>query len=74
MATCEKCWADSHRIAATSGEAQADVYRRLLAERPESCTLEEQCGDLHLALEWKDGGRRCRCGEVVGRAPGGGTP
>lgn len=31
------------------------------------CTPEQQCGEMHLVMDWKDGSRRCRCGKVVER-------
>jgi hypothetical protein len=45
-------------------------YSDVVAEVERSgrvCTPREQCGEMHLVLDWKDGGRRCRCGDVVER-------
>lgn len=59
MASCEKCWSGSFMLAAVSGRPQAEVYRELI-ERS-NCTPEEQCGEMHLVLEWKDSKPMCRC-------------
>lgn len=32
MAACEACWSKAYAIAVRTGQHQADVYRRLLAE------------------------------------------
>lgn len=62
MPACEKCWADSH---SSMGDQPAE-YRRLIEERRDNpCTPEQQCGEMHLVLEWKDGRPpQCRCGKV----------
>lgn len=67
MAACERCWAEFSRR--QFGESHV-TYDQVCREREEShglCTPEEQCGEMHLVLDWKDGGRRCRCGKVVER-------
>lgn len=64
MPACEKCWADAARYSYESGRDRVDIYRDLVEER--DCTPEEQCGDMHLVLSWKDGRPdQCRCGKVV---------
>jgi hypothetical protein len=42
-----------------------DVVRETEARQGGPCSPLEQCGQMHLVLNWKDGGRRCRCGAVV---------
>jgi hypothetical protein len=63
MPACEKCWADAHFAAALRGVDQSKVYRELVAER--DCTPEEQCGEMHLVIEWDDREPQCRCGKVI---------
>jgi len=64
MAACEKCWADAFRRAYGSGRCQTDEYQELIEERKDNpCTPEEQCGEMHLVLEYKDGRKQCRCGK-----------
>ena len=66
MAGCEKCWSDAGRIAFSSGRDKVEVYHELVAAREATpCTDEEQCGEMHLVLDWKDGTKHCRCGKVV---------
>ena len=56
MTACEKCLADSRDV---------EDYRRLLEERKDNpCTPEEQCGEMHSMIEWKDGSRHCACEKV----------
>lgn len=63
MPACEKCWADAHRGPQFS---VADEYRRLIEERKDNpCTPEEQCGEMHLLMDWTDRPRQCRCGKRV---------
>lgn len=63
MSACERCWRDAGLDAALHGGDKVDHYHRLLEERRDSpCTPEEQCGELHAVIEWKDGTRRCCCG------------
>lgn len=67
MAACERCWAEFSR---RSFDRPSLTYSDVVAQTEESgyvCTPREQCGDLHLVLDMKDGGRRCRCGQVVER-------
>lgn len=64
MPACERCW----RIYMSQGETVP--YSKVVAEQEQlygPCTPEEQCGEVHLVLDMKDGGRRCRCGQVVER-------
>lgn len=65
MAMCERCWADAKAAQRLRGVDQFDEYRRLVAER--ECSPEQQCGEMHLLLDYTDGSRRCRCGKVVKR-------
>lgn len=68
MAACERCWSEFSRRSLFEPSL---TYKDVIAERERShgdCSMEEQCGEMHLVLEWKDGGRRCRCGKVVERA------
>lgn len=60
MVGCEKCWDDSN--------GDATVYEALLLTRARNpCTVFEQCGDIHVQLDWKDSRtRQCRCGRQVG--------
>jgi len=65
MAACERCWSIYSRRAAWDDDL---TYSEVVAEeerRRGVCSPEEQCGDMHLVLDLKDGSRRCRCGEVV---------
>ena len=63
MAACEKCWGDAYDYGHGDQSAR---YNELIAERLDNpCTPEQQCGEMHLVLKWKDGGMRCRCGKVV---------
>jgi len=60
---CEKCWSDAGFIAASAQTSKAEEYSRLIDERAEKpCTPEEQCGEMHLIFDWKDGTRHCVCG------------
>lgn len=67
MTACERCWAEYTRRTwglHNHGLTYADVVR----EREEEhgpCSPEEQCGEMHLVLDWQDGTRHCRCGKVV---------
>lgn len=72
MAGCEKCWSDAgRREHRGTSKTKTDHYHDLLEERTANpCTPEEQCGEMHIVLDWKDGGKRCVCGEVVERQPG----
>ena len=68
MATCEKCWSDARTEARLTSGDHVQIYHRLLDERSATpCSPAEQCGDLHIVLEFVDGSRRCRCGKVVVR-------
>ena len=65
MASCEKCWSDAGWAAHLRGGDKVDHYHRLLEERKDSpCSPEEQCGEWHVVLDWKDGTRHCVCGKV----------
>lgn len=67
---CEKCWRDAAARVMHMGGDQAIRYAEIIRERNTNpCTLEEQCGDLHVVTDWADGTRRCRCGKVVEREP-----
>jgi hypothetical protein len=60
---CERCWAEYNRRQLL-GEHDL-TYSEVVAQREErggACSPEEQCGETHLLLDWKDGSRRCRCG------------
>ena len=66
MPGCEKCWHDAHVIADAIGGSVADEYARLINQRREApCTPEEQCGEMHLLLDWMDRPRQCLCGKRV---------
>ena len=69
MAVCEKCWWDAYAEERDGKGAHYDAYVRLLRERDPGCSPADQCGDTHLVLDMRDGGRRCRCGRVVERSP-----
>jgi len=65
MPVCERCWAIYSRREAIGYNV---TYAQVVAEEEAQrgvCTPAEQCGDMHLVLDFKDGSRRCRCGEVV---------
>lgn len=56
MAGCEKCWRDAGRRAWSRQSDKVEEYHRLLEERRDNpCTPEEQCGELHVVLQWRDG-------------------
>lgn len=62
---CEKCWSDAGTREMLLGGNKADHYRDLMKERADNpCTPEEQCGEMHVVLGWKDGTRHCVCGKV----------
>jgi len=66
MPACERCWSIYSRRSMfnddlTYGEVVVDEEKR----NGGPCSPEEQCGDMHLVLDFKDGSRRCRCGHVV---------
>ncbi|KKN46316.1 hypothetical protein LCGC14_0674330 [marine sediment metagenome] len=61
MPGCEKCWWDSDLKARTSGRDRFEILNELIDAR--DCTPEEQCGELHVVIDWKDGTRHCVCGE-----------
>ena len=66
MAACERCWSlfrmrEMHDPDLT----YHDVVREEEARNGGPCSPAQQCGQMHLVLNWKDGGRRCRCGAVV---------
>ena len=64
MASCEKCWSDAGFLAFNSNVDQATIYRSLVEERAKEghvCTPAEQCGEMHLVLEWQDSEPMCRC-------------
>lgn len=63
MPACEKCWHEAGIRAAVGVRDKVDIYRELVESR--DCTPEEQCGEMHLVLDWKDGSKKCRCGKVV---------
>ncbi len=66
---CEKCWSDAGVAAALRGGCRMGHYHRLLKEREDNpCTIEEQCGELHVVQHYTDGSRRCMCGKVKGGA------
>lgn len=70
MAACERCWAIySLRQRSEPDLCYADVVADEERRNGGPCSPREQCGGIHLVLDWKDGGRRCRCGEVVEREP-----
>jgi acetyl esterase/lipase len=55
---CEKCWSDASMLAFLSNGVTPVEYDKLLERRHgKPCTPEEQCGELHLILDWKDGTR-----------------
>lgn len=59
MAACEKCWRDAHRGPQFS---VAEEYERLIEARKDNpCTPAEQCGEMHIVLEWTDSEPMCRC-------------
>ena len=65
MPGCEKCWRDAGAEAFSTQGDKVEIYHRLLEERRETpCTLEEQCGEMHVVLAWKDGTKHCVCGKV----------
>lgn len=69
MAACEKCWSDAFLLAFNSNRDQSTIYRSLVEEREKegrSCTPEQQCGEMHLVLEWKDSEPMCRCEHAKG--------
>ncbi len=68
MAACEKCWSDAFMASMNDPSVdQVEHYHRLLKERKDNpCTSEEQCGEMHLILDHKDGSKRCRCGKHAG--------
>ena len=64
MAACEKCWNDAYNKSYGSHTDQATEYQKLIKERKDTpCSPEEQCGEMHLILEYKDGTKHCRCGK-----------
>ena len=66
MAGCEKCWHDAGIRQMLLGGTKVAHYHDLLKSRMDSpCTPKEQCGELHLILEWLDKPPQCRCGKVV---------
>jgi len=60
MPGCQRCWWDAELISRSSVEERVDIYHKLIDER--DCTPEQQCGDEHFVLEWKDGSHHCVCG------------
>lgn len=69
MTACERCWSDYRmRSLFEPNLTYSEVVAQNEAARG-ACSPAEQCGEMHLILEWKDGGRRCRCGERVERVP-----
>ncbi len=65
MPACERCWSIySRRVMYDEFLTYADVVAEEESERG-PCSPEEQCGEMHLVLDFKDGSRRCRCGKVV---------
>ena len=62
MPTCEKCWAEYKRRRDWGG--QDITYEQVLKENEGKCTPEQQCGEMHLVVSWKDGTRHCVCGKV----------
>jgi hypothetical protein len=69
MAACERCWSEYSRRSLTNSRiTYADVLREV-EESGRVCTSEEQCGEIHLVLQWTDGRPdQCRCGKVVSKA------
>lgn len=66
MAGCERCWNEAGIRAMSRMGDKVEIYHEILADRDRRglvCTPEEQCGDLHVVLEWKDGSTRCMCGK-----------
>lgn len=64
MPVCERCWAEYQYR--QRFEDVSLTYSEVVAQREAehgACSPEEQCGEMHLVLDWKDGGRRCRCGK-----------
>jgi len=60
---CEKCWSDATSRAFSLGNSTTEEYHKLLDERRDTpCSPEEQCGEMHLVFDWKDGTRHCVCG------------
>lgn len=65
MPACERCWSEYRW---RQWEERDLTYSQVVAEREQrygACSPEQQCGEMHPVLDWKDGGRRCRCGKVV---------
>ena len=63
---CEKCWSDAYsRELADTSKSQGEHHQELIRERIDNpCTPEEQCGEMHLVIKWKDGTKHCICGEM----------
>ena len=73
MAACEKCWSDAYFLAFNSNKSQAEIYGSLVEEREKegrACSPAEQCGEMHLVLEWKDSEPMCRCKHALLRGSG----
>ena len=66
MPACERCWSvyTSRQLGGYTGSYQ-DVVREEERYNGGPCSMEDQCGEMHLVLDWKDGSKRCRCGKVV---------
>jgi len=64
MPACERCWAEYRRRLALGENI---TYSQVVAESDQrgGCTADEQCGEMHLVLDWVDGTRHCRCGAVI---------
>lgn len=66
MPACQKCWGDAGYVSMTRGTSKAEEYGKLIDERKDSpCTPEEQCGEMHIVIQWVVGSNRCICGKVV---------
>jgi hypothetical protein len=72
MPACEKCWSDAAFLAFNSNADQATIYASLVNEREKTgnpCTPEQQCGELHVVVEWADSEPMCRCEHASKRDP-----
>lgn len=71
MPACERCWSEYKWRLETDGLV---TYRRVVEERDKvgGCTPEEQCGEMHLLVDWTDRPRQCRCGKRLEESEGAG--
>lgn len=66
MPACEACWAEFSRRQLFEPDLRyQDVVHEAEERNGGPCSMDDQCGDVHLVLDWEDGGKRCRCGKVV---------